>query len=102
MQASEISALSQEFVSGNERTAFGTVRLESVWPARVRGLETLETFLNVEELLEERLEGCFTASSDVEAALLQDAVASAEAEDHADGEVLRQLLQQSSTQTYRT
>ena len=94
VQTSEIEALSLEFVSGNERLTFGTVRLQSVWPARVRVLEALEAFLNGEELLEERLECYFTATSDLEGVPAAPVVPgpALEAMDHADGEVLRQLL----------
>ena len=100
VQASEIEALSLEFVSGNERLTFGTLRLQSVWPARVRVLEALEAFLNGDELLEERLECYFTATSDLEGVPAAPVVPgpALEAVDHADGEDLHQLLQQSSAQ----
>ena len=100
VQASEISNLSVEPVYGAERFTFGTVRLQSVWPARVRILEALEAFLNGEELPEERLEGYFTAASEMEGGLptLDAPAAPVEVEEPVDGEVLHQLLQQSSTQ----
>ena len=100
VQASEIAAVTEEPVYGTERLSFGTVRLQSVWPSRVKVLEALEAFLNGEELLEERLEGYFTATSDAEltAPALANPLLPVGADSQGDGEVLHQLLQQSSAQ----
>ncbi|CAE7945305.1 Abhd17b, partial [Symbiodinium sp. KB8] len=61
MQAAEAPSLSIEADPALAVKPFGVVRLQSVWPSRVRTLEALEFFLNGEDV-DDRLEAYFTAT----------------------------------------
>ena len=101
MQPSEAEALASEPNAALNVLSFGTLRLQSIWPARVRLLEALEAFLNGEDV-DDRLDGYHTGLSEHEVA--REAAPSGSAplgagiSDPDAGEVLHQLLQQSSSQ----
>ncbi|CAE7640549.1 unnamed protein product [Symbiodinium sp. CCMP2592] len=93
LQASEAGALATEPDPARAVKTFGVVRLQSVWPARVRALEALEHFLNGEDI-DDRLEGYFTEEVPEAPAAAPDGAGL----DLGTSEVLHQLLQQSSSQ----
>ena len=98
LQAAEAPSLSIEADPALTVKTFGVVRLQSVWPSRVRTLESLEFFLNGEDV-DDRLEAYFTATgSEPE---LRDAPAAPTIgadRDQGAADLLHQLLQQSSSQ----
>ncbi|OLP75747.1 hypothetical protein AK812_SmicGene44407, partial [Symbiodinium microadriaticum] len=98
LQAAEAPSLSIEADPALTVKTFGVVRLQSVWPSRVRTLEALEFFLNGEDV-DDRLEAYFTATgSEPE---LRDAPAAPTIgadRDQGAADLLHQLLQQSSSQ----
>ncbi|CAE7362816.1 unnamed protein product, partial [Symbiodinium necroappetens] len=98
MQAAEAPSLSVEADPALAVKTFGVVRLQSVWPSRVRTLEALEFFLNGEDV-DDRLEAYFTATGSEPEVREAPAAPTAGADrEQSAAEVLHQLLQQSSSQ----